>query len=50
MTPIIDQNKQVQSYTHLQVEKPYIALNIETYICIQQQELRICKRIGYEFY
>ena len=28
--PIIDQNTQVQSYTHLQVEKPYIALHSET--------------------
>ena len=37
--PIIDQNTQVQSYTHLQVEKPYTALNSETYISIQQQEL-----------
>ena len=32
--PIIDQNTQTQSYTHLQVEKPYIALNTETYISI----------------
>ena len=48
--PIIDQNTQAQSYTHLQVEKPYIALNSETYISIQQQELSTCKRIGYEFY
>ena len=48
--PIIDHNTQVQSYTHLQVKKPYIALNSETYISIQQQELRTCKRIGYEFY
>ena len=48
--PIIDQNTQAQSCTHLQVEKPYIALNTETYISIQQQELRTCKRIGYEFY
>ena len=46
--PIIDQN--TQSYTHLQIKKPYIALNIETYITIRQQELRTCKRIGYEFY
>ena len=28
--PIIAQNTQVQSYTHLQVSKPYIALNSET--------------------
>ena len=48
--PIIDQNTQVQSYTHLQINKPYIALNSETYISIRQQELRTCKRIGYEFY
>ena len=48
--PIIDQNKQAHSYTHLQIDKPYIALNSETYITIRQQELRTCKRIGYEFY
>ena len=48
--PIIDQNTQTQSYTHLQINKPYIALDSETYISIRQQELRTCKRIGYEFY
>ena len=48
--PILDQNDRVHSYTHLQVEKPYIALNSETYISLRQQELRTCKRIGYEFY
>ena len=48
--PIVDQNTWAQSYTHLQVEKPYIALNSETYISIQQQELRTCKRIGHKFY
>ena len=48
--PIIEQNTQAQSYTHLQVNKPYIALNSETYISIRQQELRTCKRIGYKFY
>ena len=48
--PVIDQNTQVQSYTHLHVNKPYIALNSETYISIRKQELRTCKRIGYEFY
>ena len=47
---IIDQNMQAQSYTHLQVKKPYIALNAETSISIRQQELRTCKGIGYEFY
>ena len=48
--PVIDQNMQAQSYMHLQVNKPYIALNSETYIPIRQQELRTCKRIGYELY
>ena len=48
--PIIDQNTKVHSYTHLQIDKPYIALNSETCITIRQQELRTCKRIGYEFY
>ena len=47
---IIDQNTQAQSYMHLQVNKPSIALNFETDISIRQQELRTCKRIGYEFY
>ena len=48
--PILDQNTKAQSYTHLQVRKPYIVLNSETYISLRQQELRSCKRIGYEFY
>ena len=48
--PIIDQNTQAHSYMHLQINKPYIALNSETYISIRQQELRTCKRIGHEFY
>ena len=48
--PIIDQNTQAHFYAHLQIGKPYIALNSETYITIRQQELRTCKGIGYEFY
>ena len=35
---------------HLQINKPYIALNSETHISIRHQELRTFKRIGYEFY
>ena len=46
LVPIIDQNKQAHSYTHLQIDRPYIALNSETYITIMQLELRI----GYAFY
>ena len=48
--PIIDQNKQAHSCTHLQIDKLHITLNSETYITIRQQELRTCKRKGYEFY
>ena len=48
--PIVDENEKAQSYTHLQVRKPYIALNSETYITLRIQELETCKRIGYEFY
>ena len=48
--PILDQNNKAESYTYLKIQKPYIALNSETYISLRQQELRTCKRIGYEFY
>ena len=48
--PIVDKNTKANSYTELQIKKPYIALNSETYINIQQQELVTCKRIGYKFY
>ena len=34
--PIIDHNTEVHSYTQLQIEKPYTALNSETYISTQQ--------------
>ena len=48
--PILDKNTKAQSFMHLQVRKPYITLNSETYISLRQQELRSCKKIGYEFY
>ena len=48
--PILDKKTKAQSYTHLQVRKPYIALDSETYIFLRQQKLRSYKRIGYEFY
>ena len=46
--PIGDQNKHANSYIHLQIDRPYIGLNSETYISIRQQELRTCKKIVYE--
>ena len=48
--PILDKNEQAQLYTELKVEKPYIALNEETYITLHSQELKMCNRIGYEYY
>ena len=46
--PILDENEQAHSYTELKIEKPYIALNKETYIMLCTQELKMCKKIGYE--
>ena len=48
--PILDENEQVHSYTELKIEKPCITLNEETYIMWCSQELKMCKRIGYEYY
>ena len=48
--PIVNKNTKANSYTELQIKKPYIALNSEMYINNQQQELATCKRIGYKFY
>ena len=48
--PILDTNMEAQSYAHLCISKPYIALNTETYIMLTQQELKSCKKIGNEFY
>ena len=48
--PILDENEQVQSYTQLKIEKPYIVLNTKTYITLCTQELSTCKKIGYEYY
>ena len=47
--PIADKNTKADSYTQLQIKKPYLALNTETYINVRQQELPTCNGIGYEF-
>ena len=47
---IVDKNTKAGSHTQLQIKKPYLALNTETYINVRQQELATCKRIGYEFF
>ena len=48
--PILDMNEKADSYTWIRVDKPYIALNPDTYISIHSEELRTCQRIGYEYY
>ena len=48
--PILDMNKNADSYTWIGIDKPYIALNPDTYISIRMEELRTCKKIGYEYY
>ena len=49
--PIVDKNtnNNQNSYTELQIKKPYTALNSEMHINIRQ-ELATCKRMGCEFY
>ena len=47
---IADKNPKADSYTQLQIKKPYLALNLERYINTRQQELATCKRIGYKCY
>ena len=47
---VVDKNTKADTYTQLQITKPYIPFNTETYINISQQELATCKKIGYEFY
>ena len=47
---MLDTNTEANSYTHLQVNNPYIALNRETYISLTNEELRSYKIIGKMFY
>ena len=48
--PIVDKNTKGDSYTQLKIKKPYLALNMETYIIVRQHELATCKRISYKFF
>ena len=42
--------KKADSYTWIRIDKPYIMLNSDTYTSIRMEELRTCKKIGYEYY
>ena len=48
--PILDMNEKADLYMWIRIDKPYITLNPDTYISIQMEELRTCKKIGYEYY
>ena len=43
--PILDLNKEADSYTEVQTNKPYLATNNEHYIQLVLPELRMCKQI-----
>ena len=43
-------NDKAESYMHLKIIKPYIALNDEMYISLRPQELNTCKKMGYEYF
>ena len=47
--PVLDTNNKAQSYTQLTMDKPYVALNEETYISLHPKELNTCKGMGYEY-
>ena len=46
---IVDQNKHANSYTYLQIDRPYIALNSETYILIRRKNSEHAKRLDMNF-
>ena len=50
LVPTLDENEQVHSYIELKIEKPYITSNEEMSVTLQTQELKMCKKIGYEYY
>ena len=48
--PMLDMNEKADSYTWIRIDKPYIAIDPDTYLSIRIEELRTCKKIGYECY
>ena len=50
LVPIVDKNTKANSYTELQIKKPYTALTSETIHKYSTIGISHCKRIGYEFW
>ena len=48
--PINDLNTKADSYTQIQVSKPYLATNQEHYIQLMLPELRMCKSIRHTYF
>jgi len=48
--PVEDADKQTQTFTRVQMSKPYIAAGTNFYIQLRIPELRMCKVIGFEFF
>ena len=48
--PVQDLNDSADSYTKIQVAKPYIATNKNYYISMRISELLMCKKIRYDYY
>ena len=48
--PIPDENEKADSYSQVQVEKPYIAVGTEYYIELRMTEMIMCKSIRFTYY
>ncbi len=48
--PIPDLNREADSYSKVSVVKPYLAINNEFYIQLRMEEMRMCRRIRYDYF
>ena len=48
--PIPDENKKADSYSQIEVGKPYIAVGTEYYIELRMTEMIMCKSIRFTYY
>ena len=48
--PIPDANEKADSYSQVQVKKPYITVGAEYYIELQMTEMIMCKSIRFTYY
>ena len=48
--PIPDENKKAESYSQIELAKPYIAVGMEYYIELRMTEMIMCKSIRFTYY